>query len=92
VRPHVLREAAHHADAEVVKAALQAGAVSAEGVALAIELLKHSGWDVRATAARVLGDSGGRESLEAVRAALTVEQDALARRALTDAVERLSRR
>jgi HEAT repeat protein len=92
VRPHVLKEAARHADAEVVKAALQAGAVSAEGVALAIELLKHSGWDVRATAARVLGDSGGRESLEAVRAALTLEQDALARRALTDAVERLSRR
>jgi HEAT repeat protein len=92
VRPQVLKDAARHVDAEVVKAALQAGAVSAEGVALAIELLKHSGWDVRATAARVLGDSGGRESLEAVRAALAVEQDALARRALTDAVERLSRR
>jgi HEAT repeat protein len=92
VRPEVLREAVRHADAEVVKAALQAGAVSAEGVALAVELLKHPGWDVRATAARVLGDSGGRESLEAVRAALASEQDALARRALSDAVERLSRR
>ncbi|WP_224249491.1 HEAT repeat domain-containing protein [Hyalangium gracile] len=92
VKPAVLREAARHADAEVVKAALQAGAVSAEGVALAVELLRHPGWDVRATAARVLGDSGGRESLEAVRAALAAEQDALARRALSDAVERLSRR
>jgi len=92
VRPEVLKEATRHADAEVVKAALQAGAVSAEGVALAVELLKHPGWDVRAMAARVLGDSGGRDSLEAVRAALSLEQDALARRALTDAVERLSRR
>lgn len=91
-RPEVLREAARHSDAEVVKAALQAGAVSAEGVSLAVELLRHPGWDVRATAARVLGDSGGRESLEAVRAALSAEQDALARRALSDAVERLSRR
>lgn len=92
VRPEVLRDAVRHADSEVVKAALQAGAVSAEGVALAVELLGHPGWDVRATAARVLGDSGGRESLEAVRAALASEQDALARRALTDAVDRLSKR
>ncbi|MFL5345196.1 MAG: HEAT repeat domain-containing protein [Hyalangium sp.] len=92
LRPEVLREATRHPDAEVVKAALQAGAVSAEGVSLAVELLRHPGWDVRATAARVLGDSGGRDSLEAVRAALSVEQDALARRALSDAVERLSRR
>jgi hypothetical protein len=40
----------------------------------------------------VLGDSGGRECLEAVRAALAGEQDPLARRALVDAAERLSRR
>ncbi|MDY7229943.1 HEAT repeat domain-containing protein [Hyalangium rubrum] len=92
IRPEVLRQAARHSDAEVVKAALQAGAVSAEGVALAVEMLGHPGWDVRATAARVLGDAGGRESLEAVQAALASEQDALARRALSDAVERLSRR
>lgn len=92
LRPEVLREATRHGDAEVVKAALQAGAVSAEGVSLAVELLRHPGWDVRATAARVLGDSGGRDSLEAVRVALSVEQDALARRALADTVERLSRR
>jgi HEAT repeat protein len=92
IRPEVLRAAAHHADAEVVKAALQAGAVSTEGVSLAVELLSHPGWDVRATAARVLGDSGGRDVLEAVRTALASEQDALARRALSDAVERLSRR
>jgi HEAT repeat protein len=92
LRPQVLRAASRHADAEVVKSALQAGAFSSEGVALAVELLAHPGWDVRATAARVLGDAGGRESLEAVRAALLAEQDALARRALSDAVERLSRR
>ncbi len=92
LEPQVLREAARHEDAEVVKAALQAGAVSAEGVELAVELLSHSGWDVRAAAARVLGDSGNRENLEAVRAALASEQDALARRALSDAAERLGRR
>ncbi len=76
-----------------MKAALQAGAVSAEGVALAVELLAATLAGTCAPRRRACsGDSGGRESLEAVRAALASEQDALARRALTDAVERLSRR
>jgi HEAT repeat protein len=92
VGPRVLREAAGHPDAEVVKAALAAGVVSPEGVALALGLLGHPRWDVRAAAARVLGDSGGPECLEAARRALEAEADALARRALSDAVERLSRR
>lgn len=82
----------HHEDPEVVKAALSAGAVLREGAALAVGLLNHARWDVRAAAARVLGDSGGRECLAATRAALATEQDALARRALMDAVERLARR
>ncbi|MCP3144788.1 HEAT repeat domain-containing protein [Pyxidicoccus xibeiensis] len=90
--PHVLREAAGHPDAEVVKAALSAGAVSEEGVALALALLGHARWDVRAAAARVLGDSGGPECLGAARQALEAEPDALARQTLSDAVERLSRR
>jgi HEAT repeat protein len=90
--PRVLREAASHPDAEVVKAALSAGAMSPEGVALALSLLGHSRWDVRAAAARVLGDAGGPECLDAARRALEAEPDALARQTLSDAVERLSRR
>ncbi|HEX8819840.1 MAG TPA: HEAT repeat domain-containing protein [Archangium sp.] len=92
LRDEVLRRAVRHADPEVVKTALLAGAASAEGVSLAVGLLGHAGWDVRAVAARVLGDSGGTECLPATRAALAAETDALARRALVDAVERLSRR
>ncbi|MFY0521687.1 HEAT repeat domain-containing protein [Archangium gephyra] len=92
LRDEVLRRAVSHGDHEVVKAALMAGAASAEGVSLAVGLLGHASWDVRAAAARVLGDSGGPECLPATRAALTAEMDSLARRALVDAVERLSGR
>ncbi|WNG56637.1 PBS lyase [Archangium gephyra] len=88
----VLRKAVGHGDHEVVKAALMAGAASTEGVSLAVGLLGHASWDVRAAAARVLGDSGGPECLPATRAALAAEMDSLARRALVDAVERLSGR
>jgi HEAT repeat protein len=91
-RVSVLWLAVHHEDPEVVKAALSAGAVLREGAALAVGLLSHARWDVRAAAARVLADSGGRECLESARVALASEQDALARRALMDAVERLARR
>jgi HEAT repeat protein len=92
LRDEVLRKAVGHGDHEVVKAALMAGAASSEGVSLAVELLGHTSWDVRAAAARVLGDSGGPECLPATRAALAAEMDSLARRALVDAVERLSGR
>jgi HEAT repeat protein len=92
VGARVLREGAAHPDGEVVKAALAAGAVSAAGVAMAVSLLQHPLWDVRAAAARVLGDSGGPDCLDAVRRALDDEQDPLARQALADTVERLSRR
>ncbi|WP_257461208.1 HEAT repeat domain-containing protein [Archangium lipolyticum] len=92
LRDEVLQRAVDHEDHEVVKAALLAGAVSAEGVSLAVELLGHPSWDVRAAAARVLGDSGGPECLPATRAALAAEMDSLARRALEDAVDRLSGR
>jgi HEAT repeat protein len=90
--PRVLKNAASHPDAEVVKAALSAGAAAEVGVTLALSLLGHSRWDVRAAAARVLGDSGGPECLDAARQALEAEADALARQTLSDAVERLSRR
>ena len=90
--PRVLKNAASHPDAEVVKAALSAGAASEVGVTLALSLLGHPRWDVRAAAARVLGDSGGPECLDDARQALEAEADALARQTLSDAVERLSRR
>ncbi|WP_303626895.1 HEAT repeat domain-containing protein [Myxococcus sp. AM011] len=54
--------------------------------------MEHPHWDVRAAAARVLGESGGPESLGPTRRALEAESDALARQALADAVARLSRR
>lgn len=92
LRHEVLQRAVSHEDHEVVKAALLAGAATAEGVSLAVGLLGHGSWDVRAAAARVLGDCGGPECLPATRAALAAETDALARRALVDAVERLSGR
>ncbi|HYO53627.1 HEAT repeat domain-containing protein [Archangium sp.] len=92
LRDEVLRRAVSHGDPEVVKAALLAGAASAEGVSLAVGLLGHASWDVRAVVARVLGDSGGPECLPAAWAALAAETDALARRALAGAVERLSGR
>jgi HEAT repeat protein len=92
VELRVLREGAAHPDGEVVKAVLAAGVVSAEGVEIAVDLLRHPLWGVRAAAARVLGDSGGPECLAALKAALDDEQDPLARQALADTVERLSRR
>jgi HEAT repeat protein len=91
-RLSVLWQAVNHEDPEVVKAALSAGAVLREGSHLAVGLLTHARWDVRAAAARVLGDSGDQECLASARAALASEQDALARRALMDAVDRLAQR
>jgi len=92
LRDEVLARAVSHDDHEVVKAALQADADRGGGEALALRLLGHARWDVRAAAARVLADSGGTDSLPAMLAALSSETDTLARRALVDAVERLSGR
>jgi HEAT repeat protein len=92
LREEVLERAVAHEDHEVVKAALRAGADHGGGEALAVGLLGHARWDVRAAAARVLADSGGTGSLPAMLAALATETDTLARRALVDAVERLSGR
>jgi HEAT repeat protein len=91
----VLWDALSHPDAEVVKAALAALASaedSADGAALAVSLLGHPRWDVRAAAARVLGGLKQPECLPALEHALSAEQDALARMALSDAVSRLSGR
>ena len=72
--------------------ALLAAADSAAGERLAVVLLGHTNWDVRAAAARVLADSGNPDFLPPMLSALASEWDPLARRALVDAVERLSGR
>ncbi|TSC22741.1 HEAT repeat domain-containing protein [Corallococcus sp. Z5C101001] len=95
VGPGVLWDALSHPDAEVVKAALAAltsAEASADGAALAVSLLGHPRWDVRAAAARVLGGLDRPECLPALQQALSVEHDGLARVALSDAVARLSGR
>ncbi|MBM7117572.1 HEAT repeat domain-containing protein [Archangium primigenium] len=92
LRDEVLARAVEHEDHEVVKAALQADADHGGGEALALKLLGHGRWDVRAAAARVLADAGGTDCLPAMLSALSVETDTLARRALVDAVERLTGR
>lgn len=90
--PEVLRRAASHADPEVLKECLRAGAAMAAGVSLAQTLVGHPGWDVRVEAARVLAASGGRECLEVVDRALGREVDPLVREALGEAVRRLEKR
>jgi HEAT repeat protein len=91
----MLWDALSHPDPEVVKAALTALATadaSADGAALAVSLLGHPRWDVRVAAARVLGGLARAECIPALRHALEVEQDPLARVAMADAVDRLSGR
>lgn len=88
----LLERAAHHPDAEVVKAALSFAAGRAEGVKLAIEQLQHPRWDVRVAAARTLAVAGGRESLSPLHAALEREPDALARELMTASAASLAER
>ena len=75
-----------------MKAALLAGAGSRGGGALAVGLLVHASWDVRAAASRVLAESRDPGFLPPLMTALASETDTLARRALVDAVELLSGR
>ncbi|MFZ5468968.1 MAG: HEAT repeat domain-containing protein [Myxococcota bacterium] len=88
--PAALARAVRHPDPEVVKAALAAGAWMPEGVAEAVARLSHPRWDVRAAAARVLGDSGGAESRPHLQEALAREADPLARLALEEAAAKLA--
>lgn len=87
-----LRAAAYHPDPEVAKEALASGAVLPESVEVAMELLSHPRWDVRAAAARVLGASGGASCLRAVAAVLAGETDPVARKAMDEAAQRLAER
>nr|WP_153869809.1 MULTISPECIES: HEAT repeat domain-containing protein [Myxococcaceae] len=90
--PALLGAAARHPDAEVVKAALEAGApYTAEVAVLAQGLLGHARWDVRAAAARTLAQHAGAAAGPALEAALAREPDALVREALTQALGRLGR-
>jgi HEAT repeat protein len=88
----LLQSAARHVDAEVVKAALSFAAGSTAGVALAIEKLQHSRWDVRVAAARTLAVSGGRETLIPLHAALERETDALTRELMMASAASLAER
>lgn len=90
--PATFLKAVGHSDAEVVKEALSAGATLPEGVELAVSLLEHRRWDLRAAAARLLGSSGGSDCRLAVEAALVKESDPLAREALAEAAALLARR
>ncbi|MHB8876581.1 MAG: HEAT repeat domain-containing protein [Myxococcaceae bacterium] len=90
--PATFLKAVGHPDPEVVKEALLAGATLTEGVELAVSLLEHRRWDLRAAAARLLGASGGSDCRLAVEAALVKEPDPLAREALTEAAALLARR
>ncbi|MBX5482314.1 MAG: HEAT repeat domain-containing protein, partial [Myxococcaceae bacterium] len=81
-----------HADPEVVREALIAGAALPEAEAHGRALLSHPRWDLRATAARVLASSGGAGAAEAVARALEREPDALVREALEEACAQLRRR
>jgi HEAT repeat protein len=92
--PELLARAAAHADAEVVKDALVAGAHLPGMEALAGQLLAHPRWDVRAAAARLLTSRAAPATLApatlaAVEAALARETDGLVRGVLEEARLRL---
>lgn len=88
----VLGAAIKHADPEVLKEAVIAGAALEEGIAVAEAHLDHPRWDVRVAAARALAAGGGRAQIALVRTALEREADLLARESLQAALEKLSRR
>lgn len=88
----VLHAAARHADPEVVKEAVIAGAALEEGIAVAEAHLAHARWDVRVAAARALAAGGGRAQVAPLQNALEREEDVLARESLRGALEQLSRR
>jgi len=88
----VIEAATKHADAEVVKAGLAAAAELKDGAKWAVELLKHSRWDVRVAAARTLAVAGGREALIPLHAAVERETDALARELLVASAAALADR
>jgi HEAT repeat protein len=90
--PKVVEQATKHGDPEVVKAALGAAAELREGPKWAVELLKHSRWDVRVAAARTLSVAGGREALIPLHAAVERETDPLARELLVQSAAALADR
>lgn len=93
--PELVWTASRHPDPEVVKEVLQGTASLAEGERLALSLLAHPRWDVRAAAARALGSGGSKGSsaaLEQVRTALNTEADPLVRQCLAETARVLGRR
>src|SRR5262249_44338293 len=88
----LLRSAAGHRDPEVIKEALLGAAASSGGLPLALSLLAHPRWDVRAAAARALARSADAQSASAIRSALECEQDPLVAEALNEPLEASARR
>jgi HEAT repeat protein len=85
----VLQAAIAHPDSEVVKEAVMAAGLLPEGVSLALSVLGHSHWDVRAAAARVLAGSADPSCVESLRQALAAEHDPMARAAMSEALRRV---
>jgi HEAT repeat protein len=81
-----------HSDPEVVKTALALLADRAFCAAHASTHLRHARWDVRIAAARALEVSADAQALGAVRAALAVESDRMAKEVLESVAQRLAER
>ena len=90
----LLIEALGHADAEVVKQALRSLAAKREPRAAGrVSIgLDHASWDVRHTAATLLGTLGDPAAVQALRTRLVREEDGLVRAAIEDALARTSER
>jgi HEAT repeat protein len=84
--------ALQHADADVVKAALALLADRAACIHHAVVHLRHARWDVRAAAARALDVSADVSALAALRSAIAVEPDGMAREIFERVAARLAER
>lgn len=92
VNPGLLNEAARHPDPEVVKEALSAAALTPGAPGLALTLLEHPRWDVRAAAAQVIAAAGDRDLGDRLKAQLGREADPLVKKALAEALRRITAR
>jgi HEAT repeat protein len=84
--------ALEHADPDVVKAALALLADRALSVPHALNHLRHARWDVRAAAARALEVSADAAALAALRSAIAVEPDGMAKEIFERVAARLAER
>lgn len=87
-----LQRALAHADPEVLKEGLAAGAALPSAVQHALPLLSHARWDVRSAAARLLSVSGSTDLVAPLEEARVKERDVYARQVMDEALEKLRRR